>query len=705
MAQQILLAPPSERTLSQAESLAVVQIFLNASLACIAHTRELIPWTSACFRTRYVDQLALEDHPHTGGSFYSAFQALASQTAGKGQEIKTLVRGGHRHADQILDMLEQGVYDALDRGYLDSLRVFVTQTTEKQPVIVETYHFVFAYDFGRVTGVRLSPTNQAFVLENVHKSFKAAIRALLRSLRALPRLLARRKLGMSLTYNETCPMVYQPPGFVDKDNCQEAEGQAMCDALLKGDEDVVGVLECGHHQVRVGVRLQGAKREKSSIDVQDAEMSRQLQAMQKTSSSHSNNLVSTLRYSFSGSKRPKEGPIPSAKRVRAAGPGKPSHNDPAPQIARANLLIGLESLEKLSFADLESSRFGNTSRDFAALPKSSPKGHGLCLRITKLTELLIHCFAIQSGKTDESGNVFDQDLLAKGKIKRLSRWSRVNCECGSQHRLGPMLYCEVCDGWQHGKCYGCDESFASATTTVLKEHFCYTCLLFSEGLDAPNSPLLIIILRIAVGYLTTKTSPGLHLDENFLETQLKPPRWTKKVLGQAMERLVQERLVVPRDSRLFEVRSLSDSEMWQIKERYMSALASIGDLYEPFADRENTQRGKDAVNLLKAYARGNDYTTAEGCEKLLAYDEFGDPVFRWGYRFNSTIPSSEGSVVDDGAATPVRRRKISISRMLIKIDGSPSAASMSLGESTRRFHDDQGNNTDFSTAISTATAV
>ncbi|EXJ61174.1 uncharacterized protein A1O5_11966 [Cladophialophora psammophila CBS 110553] len=704
MAQQILLVPPSERTLSQAESLAVVQIFLNASLACIAHTRELIPWTSPCFRTRHVDQLALEDHPRTGGSLYSAFQALASQTAAEGQEIKILVRGGHRHADQMLDMLEQGVFEALDRGFLDSLRVFVTQTTEKQPVVVETYHFVFAYDFGRVTSVRLSPTDQGFVLENVHKSFKAAIRALLRSLRALPRLLAHRKLGMSLTYNETCPMVYQPPGFVDKDNCQEAEGSAMCDALLKGDEDVVGVLECGHHQVRVAVRLQGAKGEESSIDVQDTEMSRRLQAMQKTSSSHSNNLVSTLRDSFPRSKRPREGPIPSAKRVRAAGPGNPSSNDTAPQITKAYLLIGPESLEKSSFAEPESPQLGDTSRDFAALAKSSPKGHGLCLRITKLTELLIHCFAIQSGKTDENGNVFDQDLLAEGKIKRLSRCSRVNCECGSRHRSGPMLYCEVCDGWQHSKCYGCDESFASGTTTMPMEHFCYTCLLFSEGLDAPNSPLLIIILRMAVGYLTTKPGLGLHLDENFLETQLKPPRWTKKVLGQAMERLVEERLLVPRDGRLFEARSLSDSEISQIKEQYMSALASIGDLYEPFANHENTQRGKDTVNLLKAYARGNDHTTAEGCEKLIAYDEFGDPVFRWGYRFNSTIPFSEGSVVDDGTATPVRRRKISISRMLIKIDGSPSATSMSLGESTSRFHD-RGDNTDFSTAVSIATAV
>ncbi|OAL22115.1 hypothetical protein AYO22_07475 [Fonsecaea multimorphosa] len=512
MAQQILLAPPSERTLSQAEGLAVVQIFLNASLACIAHARELIPWTSPCFRTGYVDQITLEDDPPGGESLYSAFQGLTSEkTVGEGQEIK---------------LLEQGVFDALHRSYLDSLRVFVTKATESQPVIVETYHFAFAYDHGRVTGVRLSPLDQAFVLENVHKSFKAAIRALLRSLRNLPRLPARRKLGMSLTYNETCPMVYQPPGFVDKDEYQEEEGGAMCEALLRRDEDVVGALECGHHQLK--------ERSNGFID----------------------RVASTVSVEVS----------------------------------------------------------------------------------------------------------MDQ----------------VQC-----------------------KCYGRDKSLTSAT---ISEHFCYTCLLSSERPDPSKSPLLITLLRMAVGYLTTKAMPGSRIEGNFLQTRLQPPRWTTKVLDRTLERLVEEGLLVRRAGGSFEVTSLSDSELRQVQERCMSPLASIEDLYEICADIEKARNGKDLMIWLKAYARGNDYTTAEGCEKLTAYDDFGDPVVRWGYRLDATIPSPRDSVVEGGTATPVRRRKISISRILIDIDGSPSAASMSLEETTGRNSNDRGYNTDCSTTTWTGTA-
>jgi hypothetical protein len=64
----------------------------------------------------------------------------------------------------------------------------VTKTSQGQLSVLENYHFVFAYEQGRVSSIQVNPTNHTFTLENVHKSFKASIRALLRSLRDLPRL-------------------------------------------------------------------------------------------------------------------------------------------------------------------------------------------------------------------------------------------------------------------------------------------------------------------------------------------------------------------------------------------------------------------------------------------------------------------------------------------------------------------------------------
>jgi hypothetical protein len=85
-------------------SVAFVQIFLNISLACIAHTRELIPWNSPCFQTRFVDQKSLQGST-TGNNLYSTFQNSVFKRNNASQEVKVLVRGGHRRADKILNML------------------------------------------------------------------------------------------------------------------------------------------------------------------------------------------------------------------------------------------------------------------------------------------------------------------------------------------------------------------------------------------------------------------------------------------------------------------------------------------------------------------------------------------------------------------------------------------------------------------------
>lgn len=106
-----------DQSLTQVHSLALVQIFLNASLACIAHTRELIPWTSPCFRTRYIGQIG-PALANGGEDMYTSFQGLDAMDASHGQEIRILIRGGHSKADQILDMLVDGL-ELPDTALLD----------------------------------------------------------------------------------------------------------------------------------------------------------------------------------------------------------------------------------------------------------------------------------------------------------------------------------------------------------------------------------------------------------------------------------------------------------------------------------------------------------------------------------------------------------------------------------------------------------
>lgn len=111
MAAQVLFASPRplpvgpDQALSPEESLAVVDIFINAAIACICHTRALIPWDSACFQTRYIDDL-LSDFWKNGIDKYSAFCGTEPTIpSNKSQEFRVLKRGEDGRADSVLDLI------------------------------------------------------------------------------------------------------------------------------------------------------------------------------------------------------------------------------------------------------------------------------------------------------------------------------------------------------------------------------------------------------------------------------------------------------------------------------------------------------------------------------------------------------------------------------------------------------------------------
>lgn len=88
---------------SKLQSLDVVQVLLNAAVACIAYTRELLPWTSQCFQIRHVDQLEVGlDNPF---SLYRSFCDSPIPSDGSSQEFRILRKGVDKRADAVLDML------------------------------------------------------------------------------------------------------------------------------------------------------------------------------------------------------------------------------------------------------------------------------------------------------------------------------------------------------------------------------------------------------------------------------------------------------------------------------------------------------------------------------------------------------------------------------------------------------------------------
>src|SRR5271156_472729 len=119
MASNILLPIPASdlssemQPLSTSQSLALVEIFVNASLACICYSRELLPYHSRCFQSRFMSDLKSWK---SANSDYLAFRDLdAHLQPGVSQEFKFLVRSENECSNQILGLLVCGLA-RLDRA-------------------------------------------------------------------------------------------------------------------------------------------------------------------------------------------------------------------------------------------------------------------------------------------------------------------------------------------------------------------------------------------------------------------------------------------------------------------------------------------------------------------------------------------------------------------------------------------------------------
>ncbi|KEF55036.1 uncharacterized protein A1O9_08689, partial [Exophiala aquamarina CBS 119918] len=183
-------------------------ILLNTSVARFSNTTELIPWQTPCSTTRYIDQIIILTSSRAS-DLYTSFFSLDCQNSRSSQEFRVLVQG-HKHAGQILDTLEMGVFQELQCGYLQVLQMFVTKNMHGRQTLLESYSFAFEYDHGTLSSIQLSPIDHTFVFANPRVSFKSGILAALRFHLVVDTAPTSRKFGINMAYNENRPTLYQP---------------------------------------------------------------------------------------------------------------------------------------------------------------------------------------------------------------------------------------------------------------------------------------------------------------------------------------------------------------------------------------------------------------------------------------------------------------------------------------------------------------
>ncbi|KAJ7811429.1 HORMA domain-containing protein [Mycena olivaceomarginata] len=266
----------TEATTSSAQSLAAVQTLLKASLGCITFLRDLLPsdnFTDSHFTTS--DDSLLSQSSDSSRSIDSS---RSNSRNVNGFRIMTMTRGYTDEADRILNYLEHGIFDALQKQYLRSF-IFAIYLDEKDPSnIVEAYTFNFHYhtipgtdtvipvmslgddldkmslkDSAKDPVEKAARKGKAPTLKDVKKSVKTLLKTLIHSTTQMDVLPKRRYATFKLFYTDETPADYEPQYFKAGDAQKDKWFFMTHDLDEVPDKWSVGQLDAGHHSVNLSV--------------------------------------------------------------------------------------------------------------------------------------------------------------------------------------------------------------------------------------------------------------------------------------------------------------------------------------------------------------------------------------------------------------------------------------------------------------------
>ncbi|KAF9526943.1 HORMA domain-containing protein [Crepidotus variabilis] len=259
----------TNQTINYTQSLAAVQMLLHAGLGSIAYLRNLLPDDnfSPCHFT------SAEDFSNKNPSFELSPQESSDARKTKNSlSIMRIMRNLSSEADRLLNYLEFGIFDALEKCYLRSF-IFAIYLDSKDPTnIVEAYTFNFRYHtvpgsktplpvmtLGRQTKDRDDPVAQAIkngkapTLKEVRASVKTLVKTLINAMHSMDSLPRRRYATFKVYYTEETPMDYEPPHFHSGDVEKDKWYFMTHDFDEVPDRYNIGKLATGHHTVKLTV--------------------------------------------------------------------------------------------------------------------------------------------------------------------------------------------------------------------------------------------------------------------------------------------------------------------------------------------------------------------------------------------------------------------------------------------------------------------
>ncbi|RAQ48013.1 putative meiosis specific protein Hop1 [Aspergillus flavus] len=219
--------------LKQQQSLEMVQIMLHVSFGTLFYLREFLPLP--CFDDRDLKEAQRERrysyrefldsksrHDTNGGD-----PDITFGNGKRGQPLKVMIRGTDPKADMILDVLENGIFDALRKNILEAIQLTILVDKDAPQNVLESYTFSFKYAGGSgnvdscLESLSIDPVDYVADMRSAQSArvgLETIVRRLITLSTFLPTLPNKRNLGVNLFYTENCPSDYEPPGFTTTNN-------------------------------------------------------------------------------------------------------------------------------------------------------------------------------------------------------------------------------------------------------------------------------------------------------------------------------------------------------------------------------------------------------------------------------------------------------------------------------------------------------
>ncbi|KAI0672868.1 HORMA-domain-containing protein [Trametes maxima] len=278
MQAQTIRADQSQAVITSQQSLQSIQTLLRAGLGCITYLRNLLP--SDNFSESYLTSSAPESLSSQPSRSQGSFSSVDGRRNVSGFKIMTVTRGFTEEADKLLDYLETGIFDALQKQYLRSF-VFAIYLDDQDPNnVIEAYTFNFSYC--RVPGsgdtvpvmslgedmmnLSLSGSKPSYdpvadatrkgkipTLGEVKRSLKALVKNLIQATTQMDALPRRRFATFKLFYYENTPDDYEPPHFRAGDAKEDKWFMTTHDREELPERCSVGSVQTGYHGVDVKV--------------------------------------------------------------------------------------------------------------------------------------------------------------------------------------------------------------------------------------------------------------------------------------------------------------------------------------------------------------------------------------------------------------------------------------------------------------------